>query len=221
MDAHEAVDEPDHPRPDVVPVDRRRFGLDRTSIGPALLALALALVMGLGIAVVDAFVPEDDEVRPGDVIGLAGGVEFVPVAGWSIADGLRVGQAGSGDSYPSTAQMTNGALSLQLQTGPWTDDAPALLEQVRSTNASTADDGGPRVEGEVIGFRTTSGADGVLTRYRSPNTDGLLAALVITGADGPVGVEVIASGPVDAPDTVAQDVAAMIESIAPIDRSAR
>jgi hypothetical protein len=215
MGAHEAGTGPDHPRPDAVPVDRRRFGLDRASIGPALLVLGLALVMGVGIAVVDALVPEDDVVRPGDVVGLAGGVEFVPAAGWSITDGLRVGRAGSGGSYPATAQVTDGAVALRLRTAPWPGDAVALLEQVRSTNAREAGDGGPRIEGPVSAFRTTSGADGVLARYRSPNTDGLLAAVVVDGAQGPVGVEVVATGPVDAPTALARDLAAMIESIAP------
>jgi hypothetical protein len=219
MGVHESVDEPEDPRPDVVPVDRRRFGLDRASIGPALLVLGLALVLGLGIAIVDALVPVDDEVRPGDVVGLTGGVEFVPAAGWSLTDGTRVGQGGSG-GYPATAEVTNGAVSLRLQTAPWPDDAAALLEQVRDTNARQAADGAPRVEGSVSAFRTTSGADGVLARYRGPNNDGLLAAVVVDGPEGPVGVEVVARGPADAPDAIAPDLVAMIESIGPTDGGA-
>jgi hypothetical protein len=208
-------------RPDVVPVDRRRSGLDRASIAPAVLVFVLAVVMALVIGVVNELVPGDDEVRPGDVIELAGGVEFVPATGWDIADGVRAGQAGSAGSYPAAAQVTDGAVALGLQSAPWSGDAAALLEQVRRTNESLAGKTGPRVEGGVATFRTDAGAEGVLSRYRSPGTDGVLAAVVLAGAEGRVGVAVVATGPVDAPETVAPEVVGMIESIAVVDGDAR
>ena len=210
-------------RREVVPVDRRRFGLDRASIGPALLVLALALVMAVGVGIVNSAIPADDEVRPGDVLQLANGVTFVPAAGWTIAAGVRAGDGGNAGNYPSSTEVTNGSVSLALQTAPWPDDATALLEQVR--RASDQARSGPRVEGEVATFRTAAGAAGVAARYRSATTDGLVGALVLDGTDGPVGVEVTATGPLVAPGSaaagsLAPEVVTMIESITVVDGSA-
>ena len=212
-------------RADVVPVDRRRFGLDRASIGPALLVFALALVMGVGVGTVNSAVPGAEEVRPGDVLQLADGVTFVPATGWTIAGGVRAGEGGNSGNYPASSEVTNGSVSLELRTAPWPDDASALLEQVRATSDQAAGEVGPRAEGEVATFRTAAGAAGVASRYRSATTDGLVGALVLDGTDGPVGVEVVASGPLIAPGTAASgslapEVVTMIESIAVVSGSA-
>ena len=217
MGRHEATVARDHPRPEVVPVDRRWLGLDRASIGPALLVLGLALVLGLGAGFVDAVVPRDNEVRPGDVVVLAGGVEVIPAPGWVIASGLRAGEAGQG-SYPPSARLTDGAVTLDLQTAPWPGTAAELFDQVQATTSALAGDAGPSVQDGTQTLRT-AGGDGVVARYRGPAGDGLLGAVVVAGTSGPVGVSITATGPADAPDSTVPTLVGMIQSIAPADGS--
>jgi hypothetical protein len=82
--------------PDWVPVEHRWFGLDRRTFKPALLVLAIALVLIYGWQAVNAAIPWDNEIKAGDVLDLGSGATAVPPVGWQLESGALVGGAGAG-----------------------------------------------------------------------------------------------------------------------------
>lgn len=83
-----------------VPVDRRWFGLDRTTILPAAIVLAVAIVMSIVIPQINDAVSYDDPVVAGDVMELQYGITFVPAPGWGITDGVREADTPVTGSFP-------------------------------------------------------------------------------------------------------------------------
>ncbi|MGW4114617.1 hypothetical protein ACWEFJ_27400 [Actinosynnema sp. NPDC004786] len=60
-------------QPGWVPVDRRFLGLDRRTFTPALVVLAIALVLIYGVPGLNAAIPWHHEIRAGDVLDLGDG----------------------------------------------------------------------------------------------------------------------------------------------------
>src|SRR4029079_6460088 len=60
--------------------ERRLFGLDVETIGPALLVLALAAVMSFGVPSIDSNTSYNDEVHRGDLVRLTDSITLVPAA---------------------------------------------------------------------------------------------------------------------------------------------
>lgn len=191
-----------------VPVDRRWLGLDRRTIAPALVVLALALIMGSVLPLINDSVPYDDKVAAGDVIEVNGGVTFVPTVGWGITDGVRAGQRPLSGSYPDTATVVDGDASFSVRTGPFQGDANALLEQIRATTTALDASQGFHFTSDPAGISTAQGAHGVVAKFQGNRSDGMIAAFVFDG----LGVQVTAYGAPDVTDDPA-DVAAMVASI--------
>ena len=63
--------------------ERRIAGIDRWTIGPALLVLALAVLMSVVLPWVDSETEYSDAVERGDVVQLADGITLVPAPGWN------------------------------------------------------------------------------------------------------------------------------------------
>lgn len=192
-----------------VPVDRRWLGLDRRTIAPALIVLALALLMGSVLPWINESVAYDDKVVAGDVIEVRGGVTFVPATGWGITDGVRAGQRPVSGQYPETATVVDGGFSFAIRTAPFTGDASSLLEQIRTTTNALNGGQGFQITGDPVDITTGSGDRGVTARFQGSRSDGTIAAFVFDD----LGVEVVSYGPSDATDTPAAEVAAMITSI--------
>lgn len=192
-----------------VPVDRRWLGLDRRTIVPALVVLALALVMGSVIPAINDSVSYDDKVVAGDVIEVDGGVTFVPSVGWGITDGVRTGQRPLSGSYPDTATVVDGDVSFSIRTAPFKGDASALLEQIRATTTALDGSQGFHFTSDPTDIVTAHGDRGVAARFQGARSDGLIAAFVF----GDRGVQVTAYGAPDATAGPAEDIAAMIASI--------
>lgn len=192
-----------------VPVDRRWLGLDRRTIVPALVVLALALLMGSVLPAINESVAYDDKVVAGDVIEVDGGVTFVPTVGWGITDGVRAGQRPQSGSYPDTATVVDGDDSFSIRSAPFKGDANALLEQIRTTTTALDGSQGFHFTSDPTDIVTARGDRGVVARFQGARSDGLIAAFVF----GDRGVQVTAYGAPDATAGTAADVAAMITSI--------
>jgi len=202
---------PDRYEPDDrwVPVDRRWFGLDRTTILPAAIVLAVAIVMSIVIPQINDAVSYDDPVVAGDVMELQYGITFVPAPGWGITDGVREADAPVTGSFPPRATLVNGGAMFTVYTAPFAGDANALLEQIKETSDALATEKSLRLSDDASAITTESGIRGVLTSYSNSTTDGVIAAFVVDGK----GIEVVSTGPSDVAPTITDDIAHMIVSI--------
>ncbi|MBU8820886.1 hypothetical protein KL864_34025 [Mycolicibacterium goodii] len=113
-----------------IPADRRWLGLDRRTVAPALAVVALVVVMDGVLPAVNDGVGYHDEVAAGDVIAIDGGVTFVPEPGWGITSGVRLGDAPADGTYPDTATVVRGDISLTVHTDTFHGDVDELLTQI-------------------------------------------------------------------------------------------
>ncbi|NMM82844.1 hypothetical protein B2J88_00410 [Rhodococcus sp. SRB_17] len=192
-----------------VPVDRRWFGLDRATLVPAAIVLAIAIVMSIVIPAINDSVPYDDGVVAGDVMEIEGGVTFIPALGWGITAGVRATDLPTAGSFPPRATLVNGGAMFTVYTAPFAGEANALLEQIKKTSDALATEKSLRVSDDSTAITTVDGLRGVLTSYSNSNADGVIAAFVVDGK----GIEVVSTGPIDVDPTITDDVARMIVSI--------
>jgi hypothetical protein len=191
-----------------IPVERRWLGLDRATLAPALVVLALAAVMALAAPAIDHAVSGGTRVRAGDVMVLQGGVQFVPAAGWELTDGILRGEEPRAGN-PASATVVDGPVALTVRTGPFPGTPLALLEQIKQTTDELHGKHGLHVTGGATAIQTASGEHGVIARYQGTSSNGALATFVIGGT----GVEVVVTGPPKLPTDPAQVASGMITSI--------
>ncbi len=204
------------PPPDWVPVERRFLGMDRVTLLPAaLVALLVALAMW-GLPALDRSVPVDDPARAGDVLRV-GDVEFDPVAGWNIEEGVLASEPPESGEFPTTAQVSDDGVALTVASDDFDGTPAELLAQLQRNNEREGDGVVIDVDG-ARAFRTDDGARGVISRVSTSTGSGLVATLVFDGT----GVEVVATGPsTTADDDQAEaDVVDMIRSIRPVTEGA-
>lgn len=192
-----------------VPVDRRFLGLDRRTIGPALFVMGLLIVLTFVLPVVYAVTPYDDKVEAGDVLGVKGGITFVPTPGWGITSGVRVSDATRSGEFTPSATVEDGDVALTVSTGPFSGTAQELLGQLETIDEKVNDDLVLHTTGPVYAIATSSGIDGVARRYTGTKTDGLEAAFVVDGT----GVRVVLTGPPGQLEGKGEEVGTMIASI--------
>ena len=193
-----------------VPVDERRFGMDRRALTPAALVAVFAALCFWGLPAWNSATAIDDVVRAGDVIRVGEDVAFVPATGWTIASGVRAGTRAA-TVYPTDAQVVTGAESFSLTTGRFVGTPRQLLDQLRSNNSRVPEASAVRLIGEPVGFTTATGLEGALTRFTNGPSVGFLATLVI----GSTGVETVAVGPDAIDGDTTDQIIAMVESIRP------
>lgn len=202
------VREPDfEPDERFIPVDRRWFGMDRRTVAPTLVVLALVFVTAIVLPTVDDVIGYDDEVVAGDVMGLDNGVTFVPEPGWGITRGVRTGSPIAGGAYPDSASVADGSTALTVVTDTFGGDANALMDQWET--ASGVLDGDVGVVSERTTITTDAGQTGVLEEVAGTTTEGLLVTFV---ADG-VGVAAKVTATADPTPAETDAVARMISSI--------
>ena len=174
-----------------VPVERRWLGLDRRTLLPGLLVLALALLLRSVVPLIDRAVPGHDVVRAGDRFDLGAGLSIAPPVGWQIVDGILVGartvQPGTGSP---TAAVVRSGISAQMAVSTFAGDAGALLDQINRNDersgerpAFTADSDRTAITatGEVTGLAesyTSTSQDGVIAAYTFPDDRGLAVEVV-------------------------------------------
>lgn len=199
--------------PDWVPVERRLLGMDRRTLLPAGLVAALVALTFWALPTVNAQLTLDDPAAGGDVIRVAD-AQFSPAAGWNIESGLRAGTSSSG-VYPEKASVTRDGVAFNVVTGSFDGDSAALLAQIEKSNDRLGPNAVAIASGPTTTIENSLGDRGVVARFSTASSEGLIAAFVFDGT----GVEVVTYGPVDLREDAAleADVIAMIRSVRPLE----
>jgi hypothetical protein len=202
---------------------RRSAGLDRRTIGPALLVLALALLMSVALPAIDRETAYRDQVDKGDIAQIADGLTLVPATGWDLASGALVGHTRSPVGTTATTELIDGSVELQAQTAPFEGTPSALLTRVDEINADLDRlRGGAAATTRRYAVRTRQGAAGVAEDFVGAQRQGTTVALVLRprgqstssqAAATPEGVVVVATGPKGGISRRRDDIVAMIRSI--------
>ena len=202
---------------------RRRPGIDRRTVGPALLVLALATVMGVVLPSIDSATSYRDQVGRGDVAQLADGLTLAPAVGWDLATGALVGETRSPVGTTATTEVVDGGVELQVQAAPFDGTPSALLTRVEEIEGDLA-----RVQGGVAAttpryaVRTRHGAVGVAQDFVGAHKQGTIVAFVFrprarsAGTRGEAageGVVAVAAGPAGSISRRRDELVAMIRSI--------
>lgn len=157
------------PRPRV---EDRWFGLERRTIKPTLVVLAIALLLIYGLPAVNAAIPWDNQTEAGDVLDLGDGATAVPPVGWQLEGGTLVGGPQAGND----ALLASGGTMIQLSVVRFDGTASAFLDQVQRSRSDDPTRGqGPR--DTVI---TGDGLVGVVQTSSAPSGDRLSATFKLT-----------------------------------------
>jgi hypothetical protein len=79
-----------------VPVDQRWFGLQRRSVVPGVVVIAIWFLWSVVVPHVNDAVAYDDEVRAGEQFSLTADLVFTPAVGWNVRQGFRTTEAPTG-----------------------------------------------------------------------------------------------------------------------------
>lgn len=193
-----------------VPVEHRIFGLDRRTLPFALVAVGVWLLWTVVMPWVDGRIGWEDTIRAGDRIQLTDDVTFAPAPGWGLESGLRTtDRTASGQTSTAQVELTNGGVIFVTQRGTWNGTPRALLDQITKITSTEAGRDGFQVSTRPTSIHTATGADGVLEGFKTPRSEGLIAAFVF----GDVGLQVQVVG---APAQLAErseEIGRMISSI--------
>ncbi len=183
-----------HVRDAWVPVERRWLGLDRRSLAPGLVVLAIAVVLVWIVPSVDQAVPGHGVVQAGDRLNLGDGLTVTPPAGWQLTGGILVGantvQPGTGSP---TASLTHDGVSAQIAVAPFTGDANALLDQINRNDSRSGNRPEFTVDGNRAAVTAAGGIVGVVEDYTSTSGDGIIAAYTVPDGRG-MTIEVTGTG---------------------------
>lgn len=202
---------PTVPPDEWVPVEHRFLGLDRRTIAPALLVLALAFICATVIPAIDSAIEADNPVRSGDELNLGKGLTMVPAQDWNIVTGLRVGDETNAPATGATlpVELSNGTVTLKVVVGPFAGTPNALLDQINQVNTELDDIDQFATTGDRVSVTTAQGETGVVETFTGSDVGGKIAAFVHDGT----GVEIVVVG---LPEDMARhqdDIEAMVESI--------
>jgi hypothetical protein len=202
---------------------RRSAGIERRTVGPALLVLAFAVLMSVVLPSIDSATSYRDQVEKGDVAEIADGLTLVPATGWDLATGALVGHTRSPVGTTATTEVVDGSVELQVQTAPFDGTPSALLTRVNSIRADLG-----RLQGSAVAttrryaVRTRQGAVGVAEDFVGVHKQGTIVAFVLrsrgrsTSSQGEAtgqGVAVVVAGPQASIARRRDDIVAMIRSI--------
>ncbi|NUT49769.1 MAG: hypothetical protein HOV94_21030 [Saccharothrix sp.] len=184
----ERVEPPDLPR-------REPYG---TLLGSSIVFAVITLLVGT-LVVVDDSVSGAEEIPPGTVLDVGGGVAFVPAAGWflvpeQVVPGSRTVVASRGSSFRVEGKEWDGTLA-------------AEVERTRRT----VEAGDARITGDGESFHSAGGLTG--TRLAFVTTSGQGRAWVALDEPTRRSVIVIAVSPAEVYRQVAPEVDEMLDSV--------
>jgi hypothetical protein len=196
----------------VTSTEARSTGIDRGTVKPALLVLALAVLMSVVLPAIDSKTDYRDEVHKGDVAELADGITLVPTPGWDLATGALVGRARTPVGTTASTQLVNGSVEFNVQAAPFAGTPSALLRRV---NKISADLGRAHAATDRYPVTTRQGRVGVAEDFAGVNRQGTVVAFVFRSRkqSSREGVEIVVSGPKGAMSRRRDDIVAMIRSI--------
>lgn len=192
-----------------VPAEHRVLGLDRRSLLPGLIVIGLFVFWTVLIPGVNSLLSYDDTTEAGDVFVLAPDVTMTARAGWGIESGLRTTDATIVPKRGGPVLLTRDGVQMKVTPGPFAGDPATLLDRIEKVPAVNGSGDSLSVSGDAVAFRTDDGTPGLAQHYRTPQGEGLAAALVV----GETGIEVLATGPGTSLGAQSDDIEAMIESI--------
>jgi hypothetical protein len=202
---------------------RRSPAIERRTVRPALLVLALAALMSVVLPAIDSATSYREQVDSGDVAQIADGLTIVPTPGWDLATGALVGHTRSPLGTTATTEVVDGSVELQVQTAPFDGTPSALLTRINEIGADLE-----RVQGSAAAttrryaVKTRHGAVGVAEDFVGAHKQGTVVAFVFrprgvsASSQGDAtreGVVVLASGPPGPISRRRDDIVAMIRSI--------
>jgi hypothetical protein len=193
-----------------VPVEHRFLGLDRRTLPFALAPVAVWLLWTVLVPWVDGRIGWNDTIRAGDRIQLTDDVTFAPAPGWGLQAGLRTtDRTSSGQTSTPQVELTNDGVIFVAQRGAWNGTPRALLDQITTITSTEAGRDGFHLSTRPTSTQTASGADGVIEGFKTPRSEGLIAAFVF----GDTGLQVqVVGAPAQLADR-SQEIARMISSI--------
>ena len=109
--------------------DTHRFaGIDTRTAKPALLVLALAVLMSVVLPSIDSGTSYRDEVHTGDTAEIADGVTLVPTPGWELTTGALVGHTRSPVGSTATTELVDGSVRFVRAGGPVRRDTVGVAQ---------------------------------------------------------------------------------------------
>jgi hypothetical protein len=197
---------------------RRSAAIDRRTIGPALLVLALAILMSVVLPSIDGATSYRDQVDEGDRVAIADGLTLVPATGWDLATGVLAGHTRSSVGTTSTTEIVDGSVELNVQSAPFDGTPSALLTRVNEIDADLE-----RAQGSATAttrryaVRTRQGAVGVAEDFVGIDKQGTTVAFVFRSHGQPTGegVKVVVAGSKASISVRRDEIVAMIRSIGP------
>lgn len=195
----------------------RIAGIDRRTVGPALLVLALAVAMSVVLPSIDSETSYRDEVHRGDVVQIADGITLVPTPGWDLADGALAGETRSPIGTTTFTQLVDSSVKLSVHAAPFDGTPSQLLERIDQIDADLGSAHGATRRYRVT---TSQGARGVAKDFVGVNKQGSEVAFVLGsrssesgGQPAGEGVVIVVSGPKGAMSRRREDVVSMIRSL--------
>jgi hypothetical protein len=214
------VDDGSWPPPDDwVPVEERLLGLDKRTLWPGLVVLAVWVVFVHVVPAINDAIDFDNPVESGDVVDLGNEeLTFVPSVGWNLEDGVLLDEQGISPVAlgSGAALVSEETISFAVQTAPWDGDADELLDQVLdiedALDSVIAED-----VADPIDIVNVDGVPGVLAPFRGTEKNGFVATYVFDAvgedADITIGVSATVIGDPSTDSEFAEDVVAMLQSI--------
>jgi hypothetical protein len=194
----------------------RVAGIDRRTIKPALLVLALAVLLSVVLPLIDNTTSYHDEIRTGDLAQIAGGITLVPTPGWDLAGGALVGHTRSPVGTTATTALVDGSVSFAVHAAPFAGTAQALLSRVNQINADL-DGARERDAATTSRYPVTTGRGvvGVAEDFVGVGKQGSIVAFVFRSGrrSAGEGVEIVVSGPEGPIARRRDDIVAMIRSL--------
>jgi hypothetical protein len=197
---------------------KQTLGIERQTVGPALLVLGLAAVMSVVLPSIDSQTSYRDQVHNGDIAELADGITLVPASGWDLASGALVGKARSAVGSTAATELVEGGVRFSVQAAPFAGTPSQLLTRINKISGDLHHARG-RAAGmtDRYAVRTRQGVVGVAENFVGVARQGSVVAFVfnIRGQRRPTreGVEIVAAGPTDEISRERDDIVAMIRSI--------
>jgi hypothetical protein len=193
----------------------RFAGIDRETVGPSLLVVALAVLMSVVLPSINREASYRHPVQRGDVAELADGITLVPTAGWDLATGALVGHTRSPVGNTAATELVDGSVKFDVQAAPFAGTPSALLRRVRKINAELNHARGSGSATHSYTVTTRQGAVGVGQDFVGVSRQGSVVAFVfrMRGQTTGEGVEIVVSGPKGPMSRGRDDVVAMIRSI--------
>jgi hypothetical protein len=196
------------------------LGIDRQTVGPALVVLGLAVVMGVVLPSINSETAYRDQAHRGDIAEIADGITLVPASGWDLARGALLGETRSPVGTTATTELVDGSVTFYVQAAPFDGTPLALLARINKINADLHHARG-RAAGTTGRYEVTThqgGVVGVAEDFVGVARQGSVVAFVFESpaqsSNSPrEGVEIVAAGPTGAISRRRDDIVAMIRSI--------